>query len=576
MTVAMAASPPESRLGELLQLVSWRRIASMVSIAALLAASEGVGILLLVPMLGAINSGEQTGGAIAEVAHRVGLPSELAPLLGLFVALIAVRSALQVARQTQAARIERRVSEGLRRRALAALLGAEWRALGDERRAEAQNALIGDIDRVGFAAHELAALAAALLALGAAFAAALLLSPAIALAALVGGAAVMLGYGALRRRANRLGQSLSEVYARLHELVGDTFAALRLVKSFAAAGRSEAALAGIERELTASRLGYQRSAALGQAALQLGAATLLAVGVWLAVARWQVPSLTLLPLIALFARVVPLIGAVQQHWQNWASAAPALDNVLTLTRRLEAAAEPSAASTTLAPPRRTIALAGATVRYPGRDAAAIEDVDLTLAVGSSTALVGPSGAGKSTIADLLGGLLAPDNGALLLDDRAIAPDERAAWRGQVAYVQQEPVLFHASVRENLRWAAPEASDERIAAALRDASAEFVLALPDGLDSEVGDAGRRLSGGERQRIVLARALLRDPALLILDEPTSALDPANEVAIAAAVAWLKGRMTVLIVGHRGPLTEGADQIVRMGEGRVVERRARAAAA
>ena len=560
-----------TRFRDLWQLARPRSAVLLAALTLLIALSEGIGLLMLAPLLAAVG-----GTAPPLFLDGFPLPTSLASLLALFVSLVAARSGLQIARQLQAARLERRVSVGLRARAFSALLGAEWRALGYERRSEGASALIGDIDRVGFAVHELAALMGSSFALAAAFVAALLLSPGIAFAAVVAGGMVMLAYGALRRRANRLGTALSKAYAHLHELIGNTLAALRLVKSFAAVERSEAALAAIEDELTRIRLEYQRSSALGQAALQLGAAALLAMGVWLAVRHWQVPALTLLPLIVLFARVVPLIGAVQTHWQNWAVASPALDSIDAITRRLEAAAEPASSAIALAPPRREIALAGVTVRHDGRDAAAVAGIDLTLAVGSITALVGPSGAGKSTIADVLGGLLAPDQGTLALDGRALSPGERVAWRRHVAYVQQEPVLFHASVRDNLRWAAPEASDERIIAALREASAEFVLALPDGLDSEVGDAGRRLSGGERQRIVLARALMRDPALLILDEPTSALDPANEAAIGAAVARLRGRLTVLIVGHRGPLAEAADQIVRIEHGTVIERRARAAAA
>lgn len=407
----------------------------------------------------------------------------------------------------------------------------------------------------------------ALVTLGAAFAAALALSPLLALGGLVGGALVMLAYGGLRRHAARLGEGLSARYAQLHGLIGDTFAALRVVKSFGAGPRAGAELAEIESALSVNRIGYARSVGRGQAVLQVGAALLMALLVWLAVTRWALPLAVILPLIALFARVVPLLGAVQQHWQNWAGAAPALGGVLALVERLEAVAEPASEDSSVATPRRTIALAGVTVAYPGRDRPALDAIDLTLPVGSLSVLSGPSGAGKSTLADVLGGLLAPDDGTLALDGRALTPGERIAWRSQVAYVQQEPVLFHASLRDNLRWAAPEASEAAMADALRAASADFALALPGGLDTLVGDAGRQLSGGERQRIVLARALLRDPALLILDEPASALDPANEAAIAAAVARLRGRMTVLIIGHRGALSELAERTVRLEAGRIV---------
>jgi len=572
MTARMAApasllSPRFSPMRDLLRTVSRPRLFLLVAVTILAALSEGVGILLLVPLLGALYPGVAGGGAVSELIAGIGLPRDLGPLLTVFVVLIAARAVLQLIRTTEAAKIEREVVTALRRRAFAALLGAEWRALSEERRAATSSALLSDIDRVGFASHELAALAAALVTLGAAFAAALALSPLMALGGLAGGALVMLAYGGLRRRAARLGEELSARYADLHGLIGDTFAALRVVKSFGAGPRSAAALAGIETELSANRIGYARSVGRGQAVLQIGAALLMALLVWLAVTRWAVPLVVMLPLIALSARVVPLLGAVQQHWQNWAGASPAASGVLALVERLEAVAEPASDGTIVAPPLRTIALAGVRVDYQGRDRPALDAIDLTLPVGSLTVLAGPSGAGKSTLADVLGGLLAPDSGALMLDGRALAPGERLAWRERVAYVQQEPVLFHASLRENLRWAAPEASEADMAEALRAASAEFALALPGGLDTLVGDVGRQLSGGERQRIVLARALLGDPALLILDEPASALDPANEAAIAAAVARLRGRMTIVVIGHRGPLTEAADRTVRLEAGRVV---------
>ena len=166
--------------------------------------------------------------------------------------------------------------------------------------------------------------------------------------------------------------------------------------------------------------------------------------------------------------------------------------------------------------------------------------------------------------------MAPDGGDLLLDGAVLDPARLRNWRDRVAYVQQEPVLFHASIRNNLLWAAPRADEAHMRAALRDASAEFVFALPDGLDTMVGDRGTRLSGGERQRIALARGLLREPALLILDEVTSALDAENEAAVTRAIAGLKGRLTILIIGHRGALAGLADHSVQLNGGRIVTNR------
>jgi ATP-binding cassette subfamily C protein len=143
---------------------------------------------------------------------------------------------------------------------------------------------------------------------------------------------------------------------------------------------------------------------------------------------------------------------------------------------------------------------------------------------------------------------------------------RYAWRQHVAYVPQEAFLFHDSIRQNLLWGQPAASDADLHQALKNAAADFVFALPNGLDTVVGDGGVRLSGGERQRIALARALLRRPSLLILDEATSALDVDNEARIRRAIEQLHGNLTVVIIGHRLPTLEHADLVIELDAGRI----------
>ena len=133
-------------------------------------------------------------------------------------------------------------------------------------------------------------------------------------------------------------------------------------------------------------------------------------------------------------------------------------------------------------------------------------------------------------------------------------------------MQQEPLLFDATIRENLLWAEPQADEARLREVLVQAAAGFVFDLPEGLDTRTGASGRQLSGGERQRIALARALLRRPSLLILDEATSALDAANEAAICEAIGQLRGRLTMVIIGHRGALSELAERRIELAEGRL----------
>jgi ATP-binding cassette subfamily C protein len=182
--------------------------------------------------------------------------------------------------------------------------------------------------------------------------------------------------------------------------------------------------------------------------------------------------------------------------------------------------------------------------------------------------MGPSGGGKSTLADVIMGLLIPDSGEIVVDQTVLNDDNITAWRQGIAYVSQDIFMFHDTIRANLLWAKGDATDDQIRDALQQSAADFVYDLDEGIETVVGDGGVRLSGGERQRIALARAMLQNPKVLILDEATSALDVENEREIIDAIRNLHGKMTVIVIGHRLPTLEHADQIVVIKDGKVAE--------
>ncbi len=196
----------------------------------------------------------------------------------------------------------------------------------------------------------------------------------------------------------------------------------------------------------------------------------------------------------------------------------------------------------------------------------LSDINLMLPHLSTTALVGASGAGKSTLADLVSGLLAPTSGRIMIDGRELT--DRRAWRESVGYVPQDVYLFNSTLRANLLCAVRTASEAEMWQVLDwAAAADLVKALPQGLDTQLGERGIRLSGGERQRLAIARTLLRRPVFLVLDEATSALDGENERRIQETLAKLRGHLTVLLIAHRDTSLAGVDRIVRMAEGRIV---------
>ena len=216
-----------------------------------------------------------------------------------------------------------------------------------------------------------------------------------------------------------------------------------------------------------------------------------------------------------------------------------------------------------------IALEHASHRYPGADDDALHEIDLHIPAGRTVAFVGSSGSGKSTLLNLVLGFLRPTSGRILLDGDDMQQLDLRTVRRAVSVVPQESVLFEGTIRENVAYGLPDATDERIEQALRDANAwEFVTAQPAGWNTVVGERGARLSGGQRQRLAIARALVRDPRILLLDEATSALDPESEELVKEALGRLMRGRTTLVVAHRLSTVRQADRIVVLEHGRIVE--------
>ena len=199
----------------------------------------------------------------------------------------------------------------------------------------------------------------------------------------------------------------------------------------------------------------------------------------------------------------------------------------------------------------------------------LKDLSLRVAPGEMVAIVGPSGAGKSTIFQLLLRFYDPTGGAVLLDGVDIAKVDPAALRARLALVPQDPVIFGASIADNIAYGAPEASRKEIrAAAVRAAADLFITALPQGYDTLIGERGVTLSGGERQRLAIARAILKNAPVLLLDEATSALDAENETLVQGALDALMAGRTTLVIAHRLATIVNAHRILVMDGGRIVE--------
>ncbi|SFT45380.1 ABC transporter transmembrane domain-containing protein [Sedimentitalea nanhaiensis] len=263
------------------------------------------------------------------------------------------------------------------------------------------------------------------------------------------------------------------------------------------------------------------------------------------------------------------VAALSEIWGELQRAAGATERLVELLHSVDTVQDPAQPRLLPDPVRGQITFCDVSFRYPARpETAALQDVSLDIAPGETVAFVGPSGAGKTTIIQLIQRFYVPDRGRILLDGVDLGELTREVYRKHIALVPQDPVIFAASARENIRFGRPDASDSEVEAAARAAAAhEFIAALPQGYDSFVGERGVMLSGGQKQRIAIARAILRDAPVLLLDEATSALDAQSERAVQHAVDELSAGRTTLIVAHRLATVKKADRIVVLDQGRIV---------
>ncbi|MFN3575873.1 MAG: ABC transporter transmembrane domain-containing protein [Tabrizicola sp.] len=267
--------------------------------------------------------------------------------------------------------------------------------------------------------------------------------------------------------------------------------------------------------------------------------------------------------------VAGAVGALSEIWGELQRAAGATERLVELLEAEDSVQDPVRPVALPRPVRGEISFQDVTFRYPARpEASALNGVSLHVKPGETVALVGPSGAGKTTILQLLMRFYDPQSGRITLDGVALPDMARSDFRQAIALVPQDPVIFAASARENIRFGRLDASDAEVEAAARAAAAhDFLSALPQGYDSYLGERGVMLSGGQKQRVAIARAILRDAPILLLDEATSALDAESERLVQAAVEKLSEGRTTLVVAHRLATVKRADRIVVFDQGRIV---------
>ena len=576
----MAALRSSRQLAKSLIAYSPRRMALAFVLLLTAGVTEAFGLLMLIPLLHVVGLAEQqaNGNPVAEFVSRtadaLGVELSLGPVLLAFLALAAIRAATSWQRDMLLTKVRLGFIDRFRERLYAALAQAKWDHLLSRRQSDVLFTVTTSVNRMGGAAFILPQMAVSSLLGLMQLAVAVSISPQVTGLALATGVVLLVATYPLTRRSHRLGERLTRSHLQMFASSTDFLAGLKLVKSH---GAAQPQIRHFEQTLSAARerqLEHTWAISATRAALNLTTALILAALVWFAVSHAAATMAELAILALIFARITPILTNLQNSVQQLANSLPACEQAWSMREEFQQAAESAHSEPSMQPIRLKAQLAVRHVSFSyGEGALALDDISLDIPAGKMTVIAGPSGAGKSTLADILLGLLTPTKesrvGQILIDGAPLTERNLLAWRQSVAYTPQDPFLFHDSIRANLLWTRPQASETELWEALRlSAADEFVALLPQGLDTLVGDRGSRLSGGERQRIALARALLRKPALLLLDEATGQLDPATERQVATALRSQLEHCTVVAIAHRTGMMEVADRILVVDAGRVAD--------
>ncbi|CAH1222687.1 Heterocyst differentiation ATP-binding protein HepA [Paenibacillus auburnensis] len=541
---------------------------------------ESSAILLLVPMLGM--AGLQLGGTGAAYNLPVlGFISELPQtsalglVLGAYVFIVLCQNLISRFVAVRNVEIQQSYSRQLRYEVYSALLRAEWSFFLKKRTSDLINIMTTEMARVLAGISCFLQFLTSLLFTLVQIAFAFWLSPKMTLAVLV--CAVLLSLFSRRfiRKAKKLGSRSSLLGQMYLAGISDQLNGIKDIKSNNLEQSRLDWLHEFTGEVKNEQLDYTRLRSNSQLLYKMSSTLLIAVFIFVSFRFLHAEGPNLLLVILVFARLWPTFATLQSLMEQLASVLPSFKQLKQLEEECLQAAEQGTSDGSGMPVeaitlKQSLEARNVHFRYqPQEPQYSLQGVNVTIPANRMTAIVGRSGAGKSTLVDLLMGLMQPESGDILADGKPITGERLLSYRRSIGYVAQDPFLYNATIRDNLTMIKPDASEEELWEALEFASsADFVRRLPQGLDTLIGDRGIRLSGGERQRLVLARAIIRKPSILVLDEATSALDTENEKRIQEALDRLKHSVTLIVIAHRLSTIRGADQILVIDQGRVIQ--------
>lgn len=550
--------------------ISGWRLPLLVGLTFLNALFDGATLAILLPLLkavgGVLGSGEdRLSQIITLVLALFGYPATALTIAVFGLCLIALGALIFLAQAYLSAKLQTNYVAHWQRTLFESYFQAEFGFFRTRRAGDLIAAAITEPIRLGGAFYQANLILSSVLFIGVQVLVALVIAPLVVALLFGAGVFLFLVSVGLVRRGLLIGEEMTVVNADLQSDANELVQGAKFVKATATESRAVERLAKTIfrlRDLTfANGFDVQIVRAIFEYASAVIVIALLVAGPLV----FAVDVGAVIVIVAMFVRLFPKVTGLRQCQQSISLVLPAFDAVSSMVREAEAVAEIQADSRQAHV--KSFAPVGIIFDHVGVDIeerTVLRNVSLSITPGEFLILTGPTGAGKTTLVDCLLGLRRLTSGSIKIDDKPLNTLAMQEWRSSIGYLGQDPLLFHASIEENLKWVRPESGAADISEALDHAAATFVERLPHRLDTIVGDAGSRLSGGERQRIALARALLGAPRLLVLDEATSALDAETEAGVVETISRLKGQMTIIAITHRPALLSVADRVVKIENG------------
>lgn len=526
---------------------------------------SGVGIVMLIPLLNMLEIGDNR---LPDWFMTLGYPLQVGLLLVGYVLLVTVKTLLSRSLNIRENAFIEETGMALRKKLYTVLSGASWESLTARKDADVVNLFTSQCGQVSYGIAEVIHFLASIVSAAVQLGIALMMSLPVTALVCVMGACMLAIFMPLRKKSREYGDEMIRLSREFYSELQNQLASVKEVRAYGVEREHAALFESISAAFKTARMKYVRQSSVPGVVYSLAAAVMIALVYLVCTLGLKVETDRLVVLVYVFARLWPVFSGFQGRIQSINSCVPAYEKLIEALREMQPETEVAETDEDFSR-WREIRFDNVHFAYRNSDEETLRGISFSLERGEKLALLGRNGAGKTTAVNLLLGFLLPQSGAILVDGKPLEAACIRAWRTQVGYVPQDPLILNASVRENLTRFHPNATEDELIAALRKAMAwGFVSRLPDGLDTVLGDRGVRLSGGERQRIVLARVLLGHPSLIVLDEATSALDYESETAFHDAIASFGKDAAVVLIAHHGATIAMADSAVVLEKGSVVE--------